>query len=209
MANWTIQCSERYLSLLYDRLHEELFKYDVLQADETTVEVSKDGRPANSKSYMWVYRNSKFYKDTPIILYDYQRTRKADHPREFLKGFSGYVLTDGYSAYEKLDREEETLKFAGCWAHARRRFAEACKVCKDPSSLKGTIAAEALERIAEIYKRENEYSQLSPDGRLRKRKVHLKPVVEAFFEWAEKEICFLRQVKPLMELITASIRKSI
>lgn len=186
MANWTIQCSERYLSLLYDRLHEELFKYDVLQADETTVEVSKDGRPANSKSYMWVYRNSKFYKDTPIILYDYQRTRKADHPREFLKGFSGYVLTDGYSVYEKLDREEETLKFAGCWAHARRRFAEACKVCKDPSSLKGTIAAEALERIAEIYKRENEYSQLSPDERLRKRKVHLKPVVEAFFEWAEK-----------------------
>ena len=186
MANWTIQCSERYLSLLYDRLHEELFKYDVLQADETTVEVSKDGRPANSKSYMWVYRNSKFYKDTPIILYDYQRTRKADHPREFLKGFSGYILTDGYSAYEKLDREEETLKFAGCWAHARRRFAEACKVCKDPSSLKGTIAAEALERIAEIYKRENEYSQLSPDERLRKRKVHLKPVVEAFFEWAEK-----------------------
>lgn len=186
MANWTIQCSERYLSLLYDRLHEELFKYDVLQADETTVEVSKDGRPANSKSYMWVYRNSKFYKDTPIILYDYQRTRKADHPREFLKGFSGYILTDGYSAYEKLDREEETLKFAGCWAHARRRFAEACKVCKDPSSLKGTIAAEALERIAEIYKRENEYSQLSPDERLRKRKVHLKPVVEAFFEWTEK-----------------------
>lgn len=186
MANWTIQCSERYLSLLYDRLHEELFKYDVLQADETTVEVSKDGRPANSKSYMWVYRNSKFYKDTPIILYDYQRTRKADHPREFLKGFSGYILTDGYSAYEKLDREEETLKFAGCWAHARRRFSEACKVCKDPSSLKGTIAAEALERIAEIYKRENEYSQLSPDERLRKRKVHLKPVVEAFFEWAEK-----------------------
>lgn len=186
MANWTIQCSERYLSLLYDRLHEELFKYDVLQADETTVEVSKDGRPANSKSYMWVYRNSKFYKDTPIILYDYQRTRKADHPREFLKGFSGYILTDGYSAYEKLDREEETLKFAGCWAHARRRFAEACKVCKNPSSLKGTIAAEALERIAEIYKRENEYSQLSPDERLRKRKVHLKPVVEAFFEWAEK-----------------------
>ncbi|WP_348982939.1 transposase [Desulfosporosinus sp. FKA] len=52
MANWTIQCSERYLSLLYDRMHQELLESPVLQADETPVEVSKDGRAAGSKSYM-------------------------------------------------------------------------------------------------------------------------------------------------------------
>ena len=82
--------------------------------------VSKDGRPANSKSYMWVYRTGKGYKDTPIILYEYQKTRKADHPREFLKGFTGVVVCDGYSAYRKLDRETEAIVFAGCWTHYPR-----------------------------------------------------------------------------------------
>ena len=114
MANWVIRCSERYLSPVYFRLHELLLKYNVIQQDETPVEVSKDGRPANSKSYMWVYRTGKGYGDTPIILYEYQKTRKADHPREFLKGFTGTVVCGGYSAYRKLDRESETIVFAGC-----------------------------------------------------------------------------------------------
>lgn len=72
MANWTIQCGERYLSLLYDRLHQEIYKAGVLQADETPVLVSKDGRPAGSKSYMWVYRTGKMYQSDPIVLYKYQ-----------------------------------------------------------------------------------------------------------------------------------------
>lgn len=52
MANWTIQCADRYLAVLYDYLHKLLYGYHVLQADETPVEVTKDGRPAGSKSYM-------------------------------------------------------------------------------------------------------------------------------------------------------------
>ena len=52
MANWTIQCADRYLAVLYDYLHEKLYSYHVLQADETPVLVNKDGRPAGSKSYM-------------------------------------------------------------------------------------------------------------------------------------------------------------
>ena len=52
MANWTIQCADRYLAALYDYLHEKMYGYHVLQADETPVLVNKDGRPAGSKSYM-------------------------------------------------------------------------------------------------------------------------------------------------------------
>ena len=120
MANWMIQCADRYLGILYDYFHKELYHFHVLQADETPVMVSKDGRPANSKSYMWIYRTGKIYKDTPIVLYEYQRTRKADHPREFLKGFAGVVVCDGYSAYRKLDRENPDIIFAGCWTHYPR-----------------------------------------------------------------------------------------
>lgn len=107
-----IQCADRYLGILYDRLHRELYQFHVLQADETPVMVTKDGRPVNSKSYMWIYRTGKSYTDTPIILYEYQRTRKADHPEEFLKDFKGIVVCDGYSAYRKLDRENPDIVFA-------------------------------------------------------------------------------------------------
>ena len=61
MANWTIQCADRYLAVLYDHLHEKMYGYHVLQADETPVLVNKDGRPAGSKSYMWVYRTGRKY----------------------------------------------------------------------------------------------------------------------------------------------------
>ena len=62
MANWVIRCSENYLSLMYDRMKQEMLSaYPVLQADETPVEISKDGRPAGSKSYMWVYRTGKYF----------------------------------------------------------------------------------------------------------------------------------------------------
>lgn len=102
MANWVIRCSERYLSPVYFRLHELLLKYNVIQQDETPVEVSKDGRPANSKSYMWVYRSGKYYTDRVIILYEYQKTRKAEHPQRFLEGFHGVCECDAYAVYEKF-----------------------------------------------------------------------------------------------------------
>ena len=103
MANWVIRCSERYLSPVYFRLHELLLKYNVIQQDETPVEVSKDGRPANSKSYMWVYRSGKYYTDRVIILYEYQKTRKAEHPQRFLEGFHGVCECDAYTDYGFLD----------------------------------------------------------------------------------------------------------
>ena len=67
MANWMIQCADRYLGPLYDYLHKRMYHFHVLQADETPAKVSKDGRPANSKSYMRVYRTGKGYGDTPPL----------------------------------------------------------------------------------------------------------------------------------------------
>lgn len=52
MANWVIRCSERYLSLVYDKLREHLCRQSVIQADETTCQVTKDGREGVNKSYM-------------------------------------------------------------------------------------------------------------------------------------------------------------
>lgn len=108
MANWMIRLGEEYLSVLYDYLHQKLYDYHVIQADETPVLVNHDGRPAGSKSYMWVYRSGYMYPEKQIVLYEYQRTRNASHPREFLKDFSGICVTDGYQVYHTLERRRKT-----------------------------------------------------------------------------------------------------
>lgn len=185
MANWTIQCGERYLSLLYDRLHKEIYKSQVLQADETPVCVSKDGRPAGSKSYMWVYRTGKMHTAAPIVLYEYQKTRNASHPREFLKNYSGIVVTDGYQVYHSLEKEREDLRIAGCWSHARRRFANVVKALGKEKA-NGTLAYDALKQIAAIYKIEGLLTELSPEERQRQRQLTVKPLIEAFFAWVKQ-----------------------
>lgn len=157
----------------------------MLQADETPVCVSKDGRPAGAKSYMWVYRTGKMYTEAPIVLYEYQKTRNASHPREFLKNYSGTVVTDGYQVYHSLEKEIEGLKIAGCWSHARRRFANVVKTLGKEKS-KGTLAYDALKQIAAIYKVEGLLTELSPEERQKQRQLIVKPLVEAFFEWIRK-----------------------
>lgn len=59
MANWTIECADRYLAVFYDHLHKYIYKSPIIHADETPVLVRKDGREAGSKSYMWVYRTGE------------------------------------------------------------------------------------------------------------------------------------------------------
>ncbi len=187
MANWTIQCADRYLAALYDYLHEKMYGYHVLQADETPVLVNKDGRPAGSKSYMWVYRTGRMYTDRQIVLYEYQRTRNAGHPREFLKDFSGICVTDGYQVYHTIENEREDLKIAGCWSHARRRFDEAVKALPKAKQ-KDSRAYLALTMIQAIYREEKQLKELSAQERQDRRQLSVRPLVEAYFTWVRENL---------------------
>ena len=127
MAHWTILSAERYLSVIYDYLHERIYDYHVLQADEIPVLFYKENRTKGSKHYMWGYRTGKMYPEKPIVLYEYQPSRSASHSRSFLKDFKGICVTDGYQVYHNIEKECEDLRIAGCWNHARRRSGEAFK----------------------------------------------------------------------------------
>ena len=130
MANWVIRCAERYLYPLWDRLRTELRALPVAQADETPCHVQKDGRAANAKSFMFVYRSGEFLSDKPIVLYDYQKTRNAEHLENFLEGFSGVLVSDAFSGYHALESRRPEIRVAHCRAHARRDFADALKAFK-------------------------------------------------------------------------------
>lgn len=182
MANWCIRLAEEYLSVLYDYLHKELYSYHVIQADETPVLVNHDGRKAGSKSWMWVYRSGHLYQKQQIVLYEYQQTRNASHPREFLKGYDGICVTDGYQVYHTLEKELAELTIAGCWVHCRRRFDEALKLI-NKSRQKESEAFLLMKQIQAIYREEGKLNDLSSDERLKQRQVVIKPLVDAFFAY--------------------------
>lgn len=185
MANWMIRLGEEYLGTMYDYLHKLLYDYHVIQADETPVLVNKDGRPAGSQSYMWVYRSGFMYRDRQIILYEYQKTRNASHPREFLRDYTGVCVTDGYQVYHTLEKEREDLKIAGCWVHCRRRFNDALEVIPK-AHRKESILHLIMKQIQAIYREEGKLSDFSTEDRLMQRQLVVKPLVDAFFAYLKQ-----------------------
>lgn len=187
MANWVIKAAETYLSLLYDRLHERIYDSKVIHADETPVKVMRiDNKKIlkGKKTYMWVYRSRPSDDAHPVILFEWQPSRRTDHPREFLKDFSGTVVTDGYQVYHTLDNQREDLNVAGCWIHARRPFADFIKSI-GPETANGSIAQEAYDRITELLHLDNGLDDLPTEDRLKQRQLILEKKVDAYFEWVK------------------------
>lgn len=115
-------------------------------------------------------------------MYEYQPTRNASHPREFLKNFKGVCVTDGYQVYHTIEKEREDLRIAGCWAHARRRFDEAVKALPKANQ-KSSLAYMALKQIQAIYREDNKLKDMSPEERQQHRQLTVKPLVDAYFAW--------------------------
>ena len=113
-------------------LRDQLLEYDLVQMDETPVQVFKEpGKTASSKSYMWVQKGGP--PDRPILLYEYDPSRSQQVPLRLLEGFNGYLQTDGYEGYAAVAAQALVIQ-VGCWAHARRKFDEAIKAQGKPKN---------------------------------------------------------------------------
>ena len=184
MANWMLNTSDVWLRPIYDVLHRNLCRETVLHGDETTLQVLKEsGKAATSKSYMWLYRTSGC-AESPIVLYEYQPSRKAAHAEEFLKGFSGWLHADGYQGYHKLP---ENIRVVGCWAHARRKFDEALQTLPKEDR-KGSLAATGECYCTRLFQLEESFAELTPEERYAKRLEQEKPVLDALLVWANETI---------------------
>ena len=206
MSNWMLKCVELYLEPLYEKLHEKLLQREVLHADETTLQVLKEfGKPASSKSYMWLYRTGSDAK-YPIVLYNYQSGRGKEYPQEFLKGYKGYLQTDGYSVYHDLNQD---ITDVGCWTHLRRKFDEARVALPKGKSAAMSAVTNALGIFTKIYKIEKQLAKLSFAERYNKRFEQEKPLLDELFAWAKnlnlapksalgKALTYLENQKPYL-----------
>ena len=177
MANWLIIASREYFIPIVNRMHEILVVEKYVHSDETTVQVlNEPGKPATSKSYMWVYSSIR-ESSKPIRIFEYKPDRKAENPQKFLENFSGTLISDGYGGYNNISG----VVNAYCWAHARRKFYEALPA--DMKDVSDTLAYTGLKKIAKLFAIEKEIDTLSPEDKVKIRQEKSKPLVDDFFSW--------------------------
>jgi transposase len=185
MSNWILYCAEEYFSRIYTHMRNTLLSKDVLHADETwTKVVQQDGRDAKKKCYIWVYCTGEH--DVPIVYYEFHESRASESAKEFLKDYAGFLHTDGYEVYHRLD---PGITVVGCLAHIKRKFSDAIKALS-PEEQKMTFCFKGLEYCDYLFHIEKKYKDAEPEERHKKRLTMLKPVMDAFLLW-------LKETKPL------------
>ena len=184
MAGW-VGAAGVALNPLATLLHRELLTRSVLHADETTMRILDTRKGGTTRSgYLWAYTSGE--KSGPaIVCFDSQTGRGHEHPAAWLKGWSGALVADGYITYETLVKHDQGITLVGCWAHARRGFAELYKANKDPR------AAMVVRQIAGLYRLDKKIRH-RPAKKIRQwRQSYSRPIVDKLWLWLEqqKEAC--------------------
>ena len=186
LANW-VGGACWWLEPLQKRLAEYVFASQKLFADDTPIPVLDPGRGRTKTGRLWVYaRDDRPWNgpDPPAAVYLYSPDRKAERPAFHLAKFKGVVQVDGYPGFDRLS-EAGDIQLAACWAHARRKFYE---VQQATGSL---IAAEALQRIAELYAIETTIRGQTAVARQSVRQARSLPLVGAMKLWLEAQLAHI------------------
>lgn len=170
---------------LIDRLQQHVRGYDIVQMDETPVQVLKEpDKVARSKSYMWVMKGGP--PKHPAILFDYDPRRSQSVPERLLPGYKGYLQCDGYAGYNAI-LQSEFITGLGCMAHARRKFKDAEKALPAKEKNKGNKVTQALSFFAKLYAIEKAIKDLEPEEKHQRRQSQSKPVLNKFKAWLDKQ----------------------
>ena len=209
MSHWIDYVVRNYLQKVYLCLCDQLKKYRYQQCDETHWQVVLDERKSGAKSFIWVHRSGELLTGPAIVAYCYEKTRGADHLRNFYAGILQmiYLTCDAYSAYPCFAGETGGLMIlTGCYMHCRRRFVDAALILKlndlTDNQIRELPEVRAIALIAEIYIAENALRELPSDKRLEKRRENVYPKVNAFFD-------FIRTIDLNSPLVSDKLRDAV
>ena len=184
IANWIIDNSEDFFTPLCSYFRRRLVGGRYAMADETPVQVLKEpGRKATTKSYMWVFRSGEFDKEQ-IVLFHYSETRAGQTAREYLEGFRGHLMTDGYGGYNKL---KDCIR-TSCWSHVRRYLVDAIPKGKQydhsQPAVQGLVYVDKLFYMEDkIHAKQGITFDDIKEYRLEKE----VPVLDGFFAWLDAQ----------------------
>ncbi len=173
LAEWVGRCGVA-LQPLVDALRETLLQQSVLHADETPVPMLAPGKKTTHQAYIWAYASTR-HSALQGVIYTFASSRAGKHARAFLEGWEGHLVCDDFAGYKAGFAQDITE--IGCWAHARRKFYD-LHVAK-----KSALAAEALERIGQLYAIEAEAKALPVGERKQLRQRQAAPIIDALYHW--------------------------
>lgn len=163
------------LDPLYKCLRNKVLTTDYLQADESPIQVQDDQKKGKThRGYQWVY----YAPLLNLVLFEYQKGRGQNGPKNILKVFGGHLQTDGYVVYDKIAKNRKDIIQVGCMAHVRRYFFQA----KDSEPL-AKIALDYFRSLYFIEKQLRE-QKATPEQVVAMRKEKSLPLLEKLFEWA-------------------------
>ena len=178
LAAWGGQTGAQLMPL-YEAHRAFVLSSRIVHADETPISLLDPGAGKTKKAYMWAYARGAFEPE-PGVVFDFCAGRGGKYPHEFLKGWSGTLIVDAYSGYDA------TLALDGrstayCLAHARRKFDELFRANASD------VAAQAIQRIAWLYRIEADARDLTARQRLQMRQERSGPLWEELHLWLKLE----------------------
>src|ERR1019366_835449 len=168
---------------LLNLMDERLRSSGYVRIDETRVQVLNSDKAPSALHWMWVRVAGP--KHQRIILFDYDPSRGGEVAAALIEGFSGYLQSDGYQAYEGASARAGLLH-VGCFAHSRRRFFEALKALPNAQRKHASAAHEAVRRIDALYLIERQIKDLDDEERTRTRAKEAVPQLTSLHQWASQ-----------------------
>jgi transposase len=180
MADW-VGASSRLIEPLVEALHGYVMEAGKLHADDTPVPVLAPGNGKTKTGRLWTYvRDDRPAGDkaAPAVWFAYSPDRKGEHPEQHLGKFRGTLQADAYAGFNQLYADGR-IQQAVCWAHVRRHFYDLEQAHALP------IAQEALQRIAALYKVEDQIRGKPPEERRAVRQAESKTLLDSMRQWFE------------------------
>jgi transposase len=201
LSLWAIKTAQALVPL-YKLAQDMIIHYDVAYSDETRVQVLKEpGRKPEAKAYMWCFIGGS--PEKRCVIYHYNISRAHTVLEDLLPGFSGYLHTDGFSAYGAY-AVDHALKLVGCWMHCRRNFFEVAR----STETKG-LADLAIEKIGKLYEIEDRMREekFSFDKRYEYRQLHSKPLLKEFESFLDEHMDKILPKSPLAQAFTYAVNQ--
>jgi transposase len=178
LAAWSGQTGAQLMPL-YEAHRAFVLGARVVHADETPISLLDPGAGKTKKAYMWAYARGAFEPE-PGVVFDFCVGRGGQYPCEFLDGWTGTLVVDAYGGYDAA-LAMDGRSTAYCVAHARRKFDELFKANAS------AVAAEAIQRIAWLYRIEADAKTKTSEQRLQMRQERSQPLWDALHVWLQLE----------------------
>jgi len=188
LCDWVSQAAD-LLSPIAAAMGKAMLSAHRIHTDDTGIAVLAKG--GTQKGHVWTY-----VADDTHVVFRFTSRRKSDGPREFLRGYRGYVQADAANLYDRLygDGSGDGAIEVGCWAHARRRFVEAQLTDKERALV-------GLGFIKKLYEADRVASRAPPSRRTEERRRLAAPVLDAFKAWLDAESLVVLPKAPIAEAL--------